>query len=655
VGGEVKLLTFQGGVIMKKLFILPCLILPLTAVTAFAWLVPDTGQRRCYDYRRQIPCPLPGEPYYGQDAQYKTNSRSYTKLADNGTELPDNATEWVMVKDNVTGLIWEVKHNYDNNPNYDDPNDADNKYYFNPYNSINVLDSFISVFNLENFGGYSDWRMPTIKELSTLVNILYADSEPAINTNYFPSTNEGKYEGKYWSSTDVVTHNFAKWVISFNFGSTFLLDSMVNRVHVRAVRGESLADNNFVDNGDGTVTDTSTGLMWQQATGLGTYKWQEALAYCENLLLAGYSDWRLPDKNELQIIVDYTRYDPCINIDVFPQTASSRYWSSTANENSTDFAWIVDFYDGNTGGGFKLNGTYRNWVRAVRAGRCGSLGDWDGDGICDDGDNSTVTGDNPCTDGNTLNCDDNCPNTPNILQFDCDDDTFGDDCDPDYIDTDNDSFGDVCDNCPDIINTSQQNSDNDTLGDACDNCPYVFNPDQEDLDNDTVGDVCDNCTDTDDDGFGDPGFPENTCPVDICPNDPTNDIDNDTICGASDNCPFAPNGTDLGMCIKILGGMFISVDNPCTDNGDCEEEELCEMYQLDINENGIGDACECYADCDNDTQVGLFDLGIIKNEFGNSDCEVIPCDSDMNDDDNVGLSDLAIMKTQFGWNGCPVR
>jgi hypothetical protein len=77
--------------------------------------------------------------------------------------------------------------------------------------------------------------------------------------------------------------------------------------YVRAVRGGQ-SSNTFVDNSDGTVTDTSTGLMWQQATASGTYTWEQALTYCENLTLpaGGYSDWRMPNRNELQSIVDYS-------------------------------------------------------------------------------------------------------------------------------------------------------------------------------------------------------------------------------------------------------------------------------------------------------------------------------------------------------------
>ena len=58
--------------------------------------------------------------------------------------------------------------------------------------------------------------------------------------------------------------------------------------------------------------------MWQQATAPGTYTWEQAFTYCENFTLGGYSDWRLPNRNELQSIVDYSRYNPSIDTTSFP-------------------------------------------------------------------------------------------------------------------------------------------------------------------------------------------------------------------------------------------------------------------------------------------------------------------------------------------------
>ncbi|MBN1433943.1 DUF1566 domain-containing protein [Candidatus Fermentibacterales bacterium] len=76
---------------------------------------------------------------------------------------------------------------------------------------------------------------------------------------------------------------------------------------MRYVRCEAYGENQFLDNGNGTVTDLATGLMWQQTDdGVGR-DWLEALAYAEDLVLGGHDDWRLPNAHELQSIVDYGR------------------------------------------------------------------------------------------------------------------------------------------------------------------------------------------------------------------------------------------------------------------------------------------------------------------------------------------------------------
>jgi hypothetical protein len=119
----------------------------------------------------------------------------------------------------------------------------------------------------------------------------------------------------------------------------------------------------FVDNGDRTVTDTCTGVMWQKETAPGTYDWCTALAYCEGLELAGHDDWRLPNVRELQSIVDYERWLP--SIDPVFGTVSSWYWSSTSCAVDTDFAWRVLFNLGFVDNNLK-GGVFH--VRAVRRG-----------------------------------------------------------------------------------------------------------------------------------------------------------------------------------------------------------------------------------------------------------------------------------------------
>jgi hypothetical protein len=135
--------------------------------------------------------------------------------------------------------------------------------------------------------------------------------------------------------------------------------------YVRAVRGRSLEFGHFRDNGDGTVMDMRTGLMWQQEE-TKAMTWEKALAYCENLDLGGYNDWRLPGIRELLSLVDDIRRDPSINTAYFPGCWPSIYWSSTTHTLYPGFVWYVGFDDGQVhGGGHKGR---RYYVRAVRGG-----------------------------------------------------------------------------------------------------------------------------------------------------------------------------------------------------------------------------------------------------------------------------------------------
>ncbi len=130
----------------------------------------------------------------------------------------------------------------------------------------------------------------------------------------------------------------------------------------------------FVDNGDDTVTDTSTGLTWEIKTDDGgardrdnTYTWRQALCYCEYLDLAGHTDWRLPDREELRSLVDYSKYGPSIDETFFPNTQAGLYWSSSTRASNAGEAWYASFFNGGDRDGSKSDSLY---VRAVRGGLC---------------------------------------------------------------------------------------------------------------------------------------------------------------------------------------------------------------------------------------------------------------------------------------------
>jgi hypothetical protein len=136
------------------------------------------------------------------------------------------------------------------------------------------------------------------------------------------------------------------------------------------------SEERFLDNGDGTVTDKCTGLIWQKETadidedgaiGDGDLlNWQDALKYCESLDLADHRNWRLPNMRELQSIIDYGRINPAI--DPIFGTALDWYWSSTSYVDSSVYAWGVRFNSGHVGDSGHDGKVLRYYVRAVRSG-----------------------------------------------------------------------------------------------------------------------------------------------------------------------------------------------------------------------------------------------------------------------------------------------
>ena len=168
--------------------------------------VPDTGQTQSYT------------DTFGEDSDYTRNPPSYTKLDAGGNALPDDAASWVMVKDNVTGLIWEKKT--------DDGSIHDRD---NTYDWYDAQDVFIAQLNSEGFGGHSDWRLPTIKELDTIVDL--GRYNPTIDTFYFNNT----VSSYYWSGTTYAYSTYSAWGIYFSVGLDYYGYKSYSR-YVRAVR-----------------------------------------------------------------------------------------------------------------------------------------------------------------------------------------------------------------------------------------------------------------------------------------------------------------------------------------------------------------------------------------------------------------------------------
>jgi hypothetical protein len=259
------------------------------------WRVVDTGQTAFYNNSGEITQPALGEDFYGQDAHYVGPQPSYR---DNGDGT---------ITDLVTGLMWQKTPDL--------------------VNQSTFTEAVTNAYTID-LAGHTDWRLPSLKELYSLIDFrghiwrTVEESTPYIDTNYFDfvygdvTAGERIIDAQYWSSTSYVgtTMNNDPTIFGVNFadgrikGYPFMSPRGEPTNFVRYVRGNTdYGKNNFVDNGDGTVTDIATNLMWQQAdSGVG-YNWRQALTYAEALDLAGYDDWRLPNAKELQSIVDYKR------------------------------------------------------------------------------------------------------------------------------------------------------------------------------------------------------------------------------------------------------------------------------------------------------------------------------------------------------------
>ncbi|NIP28031.1 MAG: DUF1566 domain-containing protein, partial [Phycisphaerae bacterium] len=181
-----------------------------------------------------------------------------------------------------------------------------------------------------------------IKELYSLILFSGTDPDPMsrdsvrqkpfIDRQYFnfqygrPERGERVIDSQFATSTKYVSTTMRgdETMFGVNFA-----DGRIKGYGIRNPRGgekkfyvlyvrsnKDYGKNDFKDNGDGTVTDKATGLMWMKVDSGklkagknkdGKLNWQEALNWAENLKYAGYSDWRLPNVKELQSIVDYTR------------------------------------------------------------------------------------------------------------------------------------------------------------------------------------------------------------------------------------------------------------------------------------------------------------------------------------------------------------
>jgi uncharacterized repeat protein (TIGR01451 family) len=207
-----------------------------------------------------------------------------------------------------------------------------------------------------DFAGQSDWRVPNVSELLSIVDLRKVN--PSINKSLFPNPPAVWF----WSASVYAYNPSYAWIVSFEYGGDDYSNGYKNDDYaVRLVRGGQsfyfatlkLAD--FTDNKDGTVTNTKTGLTWQRCAvgqtwndgycdGTATaYSQADAAKLTSNF--AGQSDWHLPSLRELQTIVDYTKFNLSTNLIIFPDAPriSNYFWTITPKAEVADNFWYVAF------------------------------------------------------------------------------------------------------------------------------------------------------------------------------------------------------------------------------------------------------------------------------------------------------------------------
>jgi hypothetical protein len=332
-------------------------IITLISITSFSqthtYPIVGTGVTNCYDNSSIFTCPTnTTDPFYGQDQGIMP---SYQNNGD-GT-ITDLNTGLMWIQERGTKITW---------------------------------DSAFIMASQCTAGGHNDWRVPTIKELYSLINFngrsgqTVATCFPYIDTAYFGWTTgdttlgERVIDAQDWSAnqytgltmmadTTIFGVNFVDGRIKGYPKYTPPLNTVGQKMYVRYVRGNTLYGiNDFLDNGDSTINDNATGLMWAKYDdGIGM-NWGSALAYAQtkntqNYL--GHNDWRLPYAKELQSIVDYSR-----SLDATSSAAIDPFFNCTAitdegGNTNYPFYWSSTTHLDNMGGVYVAFGEALGWMK----------------------------------------------------------------------------------------------------------------------------------------------------------------------------------------------------------------------------------------------------------------------------------------------------
>ena len=299
----------------------------------------------------QILCPKENEDFYGQDAQYASRKgcvpHSYSEI-ENPEEIDISKFQAPpFIKDDVTGLTWWLTGR---NGTYGEMKEECSEY--------------------SGYGEIEDWRLPTPQEVATLsdLGMLYGSKIDPVY--FYPGTAEPDTKSSY--GYDLILTSVEDYFYSLEYGmlAEFVgLDKSVSASgYLMCVSGDEygkVSDETYstvTENGQEMILDSNTNLFWQKEP-VKKATWKEALDYCENLDYAGKSDWRLPNKNELLSLVDYSKLEEAEEepvdepelraeteevsevISSFPGMTPDTFWTSTPAP--VDYlVWIISMQSG---------------------------------------------------------------------------------------------------------------------------------------------------------------------------------------------------------------------------------------------------------------------------------------------------------------------
>jgi len=433
---------------LVRMLMLPSLALVASASVMAGTPPPlslnDTGIETCYDASAPQSCAITTD-YSRQDARFGRDpayadgrfqkigagdaSLDYTKIANDGSDLPADAAlgdapgDWACTRDNVTGLVWEVKTNdgglrdkdwlytwyyADATDNGGDPGNTGGDTCGGTLGTECNSDAYAAAVNALALCGFDDWRLPVGDELVGLVDFgvvaLAGGGTPTIDADYFPNTITDA--AWYWTSDALAQKLFPMfaWFVAFNDGAANFAGKDTPSA-VRLVRsapptqaparvegtlgcqeqGNELIHPStlgaFTVNADGTVSDSRTGLMWDQCllgqdhadscAGPGDPEtWQQGLAAAEAMNAQnwlGYDDWRLPNVRELRSLVERACTQPGIDTNVFLNApAFPAVLTSSTYPGLPSAMWVVGFDSGGYVAQFGKDLDHR--VRLVRGG-----------------------------------------------------------------------------------------------------------------------------------------------------------------------------------------------------------------------------------------------------------------------------------------------